>query len=55
MFKDGDDLRQDEITLQVLRVMDDLWLEEGPPPALACWHSICMPLSSSLFQGWICG
>ena len=29
MFKKGDDLRQDRLTLQLLSVMDHLWKETG--------------------------
>mmetsp|Transcript_21393 Transcript_21393/g.34853 ORF Transcript_21393/g.34853 Transcript_21393/m.34853 type:complete len:940 (+) Transcript_21393:3108-5927(+) len=29
MFKAGDDLRQDQMTLQMLRIMNQLWLSEG--------------------------
>ncbi|KYQ89621.1 phosphatidylinositol 3-kinase [Tieghemostelium lacteum] len=29
IFKAGDDLRQDQLTLQMIKLMDKLWLEEG--------------------------
>nr|BAQ19553.1 phosphatidylinositol 4,5-bisphosphate 3-kinase catalytic subunit beta isoform [Patiria pectinifera] len=29
MFKNGDDLRQDMLTLQVMQIMDNIWQEEG--------------------------
>lgn len=29
MFKAGDDLRQDQMTLQMIRLMDRMWLEDG--------------------------
>ena len=29
MFKNGDDLRQDMLTLQLISIMDQLWQEEG--------------------------
>ena len=29
MFKSGDDLRQDQMTLQLIRFVDKLWIAEG--------------------------
>ena len=29
IFKDGDDLRQDMLTLQMIRIIDKLWKDQG--------------------------
>jgi phosphatidylinositol-4,5-bisphosphate 3-kinase len=35
MFKSGDDLRQDCVTLQMIRIMDEIWASEGLHLALS--------------------
>eukprot|EP00514_Thraustochytrium_sp_LLF1b_P003892 CAMPEP_0184507148 /NCGR_PEP_ID=MMETSP0198_2-20121128/91_1 /TAXON_ID=1112570 /ORGANISM="Thraustochytrium sp., Strain LLF1b" /LENGTH=1359 /DNA_ID=CAMNT_0026896883 /DNA_START=243 /DNA_END=4322 /DNA_ORIENTATION=- len=37
LFKSGDDLRQDQLTLQVLGVIDKLWKKEGLDMRLSCY------------------
>ncbi len=29
LFKDGDDIRQDQLTLQLIKIMDKIWLDNG--------------------------
>lgn len=48
IFKNGDDLRQDMLTLQVIKIMDAIWQSEGmdfrmqPYPCLATGNSVGM-------------
>ena len=39
MFKSGDDLRQDQMTLQLIRFVDKLWIAEGKC-GIHCIYSI---------------
>ena len=47
MFKAGDDLRQDQLTLQVIHVMDTLWQAEG--------FDFCMNDYKCVSTGWLQG
>lgn len=47
MFKKGDDLRQDVITLQLFKVMQNLWFEQG----LSLKMSIYNVISTGYFEG----
>jgi len=37
IFKSGDDLRQDMLTLQMLRLMDGLWQNAGLDLRMSCY------------------
>lgn len=37
MFKVGDDLRQDQLTLQIMKVMDHLWKDQGYDYRMNCY------------------
>merc|ERR1711991_1206696 len=40
IFKEGDDLRQDALTLQILRICDCLWKEQGMDLRMNCYGAI---------------
>ena len=49
LFKCGDDLRQDLLTLQVLSVMERIWLDRGLTPCMTPYE--CVSVGNQL--GWI--
>ncbi|KAH0785656.1 Phosphatidylinositol 3- and 4-kinase family protein [Histomonas meleagridis] len=49
LFKVGDDLRQDQLTLQVMSVMEHLWQKEGLDLRMSCYGV----LPTGLNQGFI--
>ena len=60
IFKAGDDLRQDALTLQLIRLMDKLWKKEGmdlrvqPYGAISTGDQVrFMPFLSFFFYLWM--
>ena len=49
MFKSGDDLRQDSITLQMIKIMDEIWNNEGLFLALSPYKVIYIYIYIDLF------
>ena len=49
MFKVGDDLRQDQLTLQIMKVMEHLWIKQGFDYRMRCYGV----LPTGLNQGFI--
>ena len=46
LYKIGDDVRQDQLTLQVLRVMSQLWLDEGLDLAMSPYEYVITLLAT---------
>ena len=44
IYKIGDDLRQDQLTLQTIRIIDKLWLKEGLDMRIVTYA--CVPTSA---------
>ena len=47
IFKLGDDLRQDQLTIQMIRIMDKLWLKEGLDMKIVTFS--CVPTGKHSF------
>lgn len=50
MFKAGDDIRQDQLTLQVLRMMDNLWQKEGLDLKMSVYATVATGEQTGLIE-----
>ena len=50
MFKAGDDIRQDQLTLQVLRMMDNLWQKEGLDLKMSVYSTVATGEQTGLIE-----
>ncbi|XP_074654318.1 phosphatidylinositol 4,5-bisphosphate 3-kinase catalytic subunit delta isoform-like [Tubulanus polymorphus] len=50
IFKNGDDLRQDMLTIQILKIMDNIWQSEGLDLRLKPYNCIATGSSSGLIE-----
>jgi len=50
LYKQGDDLRQDQLTLQVLRVIDLLWKTEDMDLQMSCYGCIATGFETGLIE-----
>jgi len=50
MFKKGDDLRQDILTLQLFKVMHNLWFEGGHKTKMALYNVIATGYFSGMLE-----
>jgi phosphatidylinositol kinase/protein kinase (PI-3 family) len=50
MFKKGDDLRQDVLTLQLFKIMQNLWFNEGMKLKMSIYNVICTGYFEGLLQ-----
>ncbi|XP_039251153.2 phosphatidylinositol 4,5-bisphosphate 3-kinase catalytic subunit alpha isoform-like [Styela clava] len=50
LFKNGDDLRQDMLTLQILKVMDDIWQQDGLDMCITPYKCISMGFEVGMIE-----
>lgn len=50
IFKEGDDLRQDGLTLQMIRLMDKMWKDVGLDLEMLPYRTICTEAASGLIE-----
>eukprot|EP01138_Halocafeteria_seosinensis_P015715 gb/GECG01016036.1/.p1 GENE.gb/GECG01016036.1/~~gb/GECG01016036.1/.p1 ORF type:complete len:1624 (+),score=179.59 gb/GECG01016036.1/:1-4872(+) len=50
IFKNGDDLRQDQLTLQLIRIMDRLWKSEGLDLCMSAYECVATGLDVGVLE-----